>query len=188
MDFKTPDFIIRAMKKRLEHEVMGYSFHPHEYFSSISAWLRKRHKWEIEDEWICFCPGVVPALNLCTLAFTRPGDSIIIQPPVYTPFFSAVESHGRNLILNQLTEKDGRWTMDLESLASSITPDTRMIIISNPHNPVGRSWTPDELTSLADICIKNNILILSDEIHSDLDTPGLFATLLQQSSLKKLQK
>lgn len=172
MDFKTPDFIIRAIKKRLEHEIMGYSFHPHEYFSSISAWLLKKHKWEIDKEWICFCPGVVPALNLCTLAFTRPGDSIIIQPPVYTPFFSAVESHGRNLILNKLAEKNGRWTMDLESLASSITPDTRMIIISNPHNPVGRSWTPDELTNLAEICIRNNILILSDEIHSDLTLPG----------------
>lgn len=172
MDFKTPDFIIRAMEKRLEHEIMGYSFHPHEYFSSISAWLLKKHKWEIDKEWICFCPGVVPALNLCTLAFTRPGDSIIIQPPVYTPFFSAVESHGRNLILNKLAEKDGRWIMDLESLASSITRDTRMIIISNPHNPVGRSWTPDELAGLAEICISNNILILSDEIHSDLTLPG----------------
>jgi len=176
MDFKTPDFIIRAIKKRLEHEIMGYSFHPHEYFSSISAWLLKKHKWEIDKEWICFCPGVVPALNLCTLAFTRPGDSIIIQPPVYTPFFSAVESHGRNLILNRLAEKDGRWTMDLDSLASSITPDTRMIIISNPHNPVGRSWTPDELAGLAEICIRNNILILSDEIHSDLALPGCFHT------------
>jgi cysteine-S-conjugate beta-lyase len=172
MDFKTPDFIIRAMKKRLEHEIMGYSFHPHEYFSSISAWLLEKHKWEIDREWICFCPGVVPAINLCTLAYTRPGDSIIIQPPVYTPFFSAVESHGRNLILNRLAEKDGRWTMDLESLASSITPDTRMIIISNPHNPVGRSWTPDELISLAEICIRKNILLLSDEIHSDLTLPG----------------
>lgn len=172
MDFKTPDFIISALEKRLKHEVMGYSFHPPEYFSSVSAWLRKRHNWEVEEKWISFCPGVVPALNLCTLAFTRPGDSVIIQPPVYTPFFSAVENHGRNLILNQLKETDGSWTMDIDSLAASITPSTKMIIISNPHNPVGRSWTPDELTSLADICIKNNILLLSDEIHSDLVLPG----------------
>lgn len=172
MDFKTPDFIISAIKKRLKHEVMGYSFHPPEYFSSVSGWLRKRHYWEVEEKWISFCPGVVPALNLCTLAFTRPGDSVIIQPPVYTPFFSAVENHGRNLILNQLKETDGSWTMDIDSLAASITPSTKMIIISNPHNPVGRSWTPDELTSLADICIKNNILLLSDEIHSDLVLPG----------------
>jgi cysteine-S-conjugate beta-lyase len=176
MDFKTPDFIISALEKRLKHEVMGYSFHPHEYFSSVSAWLRKKHKWEVEDDWISFCPGVVPALNLCTLAFTRPGDSVIIQPPVYTPFFSAVENHGRNLILNQLKESDGKWTMDIDSLKASITPLTRMIIISNPHNPVGRSWTPDELANLADICIKNNILLLSDEIHSDLVLPGYHHT------------
>jgi cystathionine beta-lyase len=176
MDFKTPDFIISALKKRLEHEIMGYSFHPPEYFSSISAWLLKRHNWKIEDEWICFCPGIVPALNLCTLAFTRPGDSIIIQPPVYTPFFAAVENHGRNLICNQLTEVNGRWTMDLDSLADSITPTTRMIIISNPHNPVGRSWSSDELKNLADICLKNNILLLSDEIHSDLILPGFCHT------------
>jgi len=184
MDFKTPDFIISALRERVDHEVMGYSFHPHEYFSSISAWLRKRHNWEVNYEWICFCPGVVPALNLCTLAFTRPGDSIVIQPPVYTPFFSAVENHGRNLILNQLVLKDGRWTMDLDSLESSITPCTRMIIISNPHNPVGRSWTPDELTRLADICLKNNILLLSDEIHSDLILPGYTHTVAAKLSEK----
>jgi cystathionine beta-lyase len=172
MDFKTPDFIIRALRKRLEHEIMGYSFRPADYSGSISSWLLKKHNWEIEDDWICFCPGIVPALNLCTLAFTRPGDSIIIQPPVYTPFFSAVENHGRNLIYNQLTEVDGKYVMDLDSLEDSITTNTRMIIISNPHNPVGRSWSTDELTRLAKICLKNNILILSDEIHCDLILPG----------------
>jgi cystathionine beta-lyase len=176
MDFKTPDFIISALRKRLDHEVMGYSFRPAEYFSSISSWLFKKHHWQIQDEWICFCPGIVPALNLCTLAFTRPGDSVIIQPPVYTPFFSAVENHGRNLIYNQLIEADGRWVMDLDSLKDSITSNTRMIIISNPHNPVGRSWSPYELTNLAEICLKNNILILSDEIHCDLMLPGFHHT------------
>jgi cystathionine beta-lyase len=172
MDIKTPDFIINALRKRLDHELMGYSFRSSDYFRSISSWLLARHNWEIEDEWICFCPGIVPALNLCTLAFTRPGDTIIIQPPVYTPFFSAVENHGRNLLYNQLTEVNGKYTMDLNSLKDSITPNTRMIIISNPHNPVGRAWTHDELTSLAEICLKNNILILSDEIHCDMVLPG----------------
>lgn len=176
MDFKTPDFIINALRKRLDHEIMGYSFRPVDYFSSISSWLLKKHNWEIQDEWICFCPGIVPALNLCTLAFTRPGDSVIIQPPVYTPFFSSVENHGRNLIYNQLIETDGRWIMDLDSLKDSITSNTRMIIISNPHNPVGRSWSSDELTNLAEICLKNNILILSDEIHCDLILPGFHHT------------
>lgn len=172
MDFRTPDFIVNAMRERLSHEVMGYTFHPREYFSSLAEWLRTMHKWEVSEDWICFCPGIVPALNLCTLAYTRPGDSIIIQPPVYTPFFDAVENHGRNLILNQLVFREGKWRMDLDSLRKIITPDTRMIIISNPHNPVGRSWDPEELRELAAICLENHTLILSDEIHCDLVLPG----------------
>jgi len=184
MDFRTPDFIINALRKRLSHELMGYTFHPREYFSSIAGWLRERHGWEVPEDWICFCPGIVPALNLCTLAFTRPGDSIVIQPPVYTPFFDAVENHGRYLILNQLVFSDGKWRMDLKSLRRVITPDTRMIIISNPHNPVGRSWNSDELSELADICLENNTLILSDEIHCDLVLPGYRHTPLAGISSK----
>jgi len=176
MDFRTPGFIISALRKRLDHEILGYSFRPDEYYASISSWLLKRHNWEVPHEWICFCPGIVPALNICTLSFTRPGDSIIVQPPVYFPFYSAVENHGRNLIYNQLTEVDGRWEMDFKSLIKSITPSTRMIIISNPHNPVGRVWSADELMQLAEICLENNIILLSDEIHSDLILPGFYHT------------
>lgn len=172
MDFRTPQFITEKLRSRLDHEIYGYFFRPPEYFSSIIKWFKNRYDWSIEKEHICFCPGTVPALNLCTLTFTRPGDSIIVQPPVYFPFFSAVESHGRKLIYNQLIEKDGRWTMDFESLISAITPDTKMIIISNPHNPVGRVWNRDELEELAGICLENKIIILSDEIHCDLTLPG----------------
>lgn len=172
MDFRTPDFVINALSKRLDHEICGYSFRPPEYFSTISEWLKKRHGWIIENEWICFSPGIVPALNFCTLAYTKPGDSVIVQPPVYFPFFSAVEAHGRKLIFNNLKESDRKYRMDFEQLMDGITPDTRMIMISNPHNPVGRIWTREELETLADICLRNNILILSDEIHSDLVMPG----------------
>lgn len=176
MDFRTPDFITNALKKRLEHEIFGYSFRPAEYYKSIASWLLRKHNWRIEEEWICFCPGIVPALNLCTLAFTRPGDSVIVQPPVYFPFFSAVENHGRKLVYNQLVESNGKWVMDFDSLTRSITSETRMIIISNPHNPVGRAWKPEELIQLADICRRNNVLILSDEIHCDLILPGYLHT------------
>lgn len=172
MDFKTPGFIIDALKKRLNHEILGYSFRPGSYYGSIISWLKNRHNWQIEKEWICYSPGVVPSLNLCTLAFTRPGDSIIVQPPVYFPFFSAVENHGRNLVYNKLLEKDGKWTMDFGGLESLIDSGTKMIIISNPHNPVGRAWSEEELLRLASICLDRNILILSDEIHSDLILPG----------------
>jgi cystathionine beta-lyase len=176
MDFNTPDFILDSLQTRLNHQIYGYSLRPPEYFLSIVDWLKVRHKWRVEKEWISFCPGIVPALNFCTLAFTQPGDNIIVQPPVYFPFFSAVEAHGRKLIYNKLSESDGKWTMDYNSLISSIDGNTKMIIISNPHNPVGRVWTSDELNQLADICLKNNILILSDEIHCDLILPGFTHT------------
>jgi len=186
MDFKTPDFIVKTLRSRLDHEIFGYTFRQAEYFSSIIEWFRTRHKWNLEKEWISFCPGIVPALNFCTLAFTNPGDRIIVQPPVYFPFFSAVESHGRTLVYNRLVETDGRWTMDYESLVRLIDPQTKMIIISNPHNPVGRAWTKEELETLADICIEKNILILSDEIHCDLVLPGYahtpFATISEKTA------
>ncbi len=103
MDFKTPDFIIDALRTRLDHEILGYSFRPSEYFDSLISWINRRHNWQIEKEWIQFTPGIVPALNFATLAFSEPGDSIIIQPPVYHPFYPAVEAHGRKLIHNLLT-------------------------------------------------------------------------------------
>ena len=176
MDFNAPDFITEALHNQLNHKIFGYSFRPPEYYSSIIEWTRGRHNWTIEKEWIIFTPGIVPALNFCTLAFTKPGDSIIVQPPVYFPFFSAVLAHGRTLVYNKLNEEDGRWVMDIEALTRSIDEKTRMIIISNPHNPVGRVWTSEELKELGDICIKKNILILSDEIHCDLVLPGFTHT------------
>ncbi len=176
MDFKTPDFIISSLRERINHEIYGFSFRPPEYYSSIIEWVKLKHKWQIERDWICFSPGIVPALNFCTLAFTQPGDKIIVQPPVYFPFFSAVEAHGRCLVYNQLKETDGKWEMNLDSLIATIDEKTRMIIISNPHNPVGRVWSPEELLRLAEICLANNILVLSDEIHSDLVLPGYVHT------------
>lgn len=184
MDFNTPDFVVESLRKRLEHEIYGYSFRPVDYYLSMISWIKRRHNWTVEKEWISFSPGIVPALNFCTLAFTHPGDNIIVQPPVYFPFFSAVETHGRNLIHNRLTESEGRWVMDFASLNALIDSKTKMIIISNPHNPVGRVWTPEELNNLADICLKNNIIIISDEIHCDLVLPGFTHTPLASLSDK----
>ena len=188
MDFKTPDFIVKSLRSRLDHEIFGYTFRQPEYFSSIIEWFRVRHNWDLRKEWISFCPGIVPALNFCTLAFTNPGDKIIVQPPVYFPFFSAVESHDRILVHNRLVETDGRWTMDYESLVRLIDPQTKMIIISNPHNPVGRAWSKEELEKLALICIEKNILILSDEIHCDLVLPGYTHTPLASVSEKAAER
>ena len=184
MDFNAPEFVISAINTRMTHEIFGYSYRPQEYFTSITGWLKSRHNWQIEKNWICFTPGIVPALNFCTLAFTEPGDNIIVQPPVYFPFFSAVESHGRILRFNKLVETEERWEMDFESLIALIDKKTKLILLSNPHNPIGRVWSHEELSMLAEICIKNNILIISDEIHCDLVLPGYkhtpFATLSER--------
>jgi cysteine-S-conjugate beta-lyase len=184
MDFSTPDFIVESLHKRLDHDIFGYSFRSPEYYLSIINWIKTRHNWIVEKEWITFSPGIVPALNFCTLAFTQPGDNIIVQPPVYFPFFSAAESHGRNLIHNRLIESEGKWNMDFNTLVSGPEDKTKMIIISNPHNPVGRVWTREELSTLADICLKHNILIISDEIHCDLVLPGFRHTPMASLSEK----
>ena len=173
MDFSTPPFIMEALRERLNHEVLGYSYRPDSYFNAFISWVSELHGWNIRQEWIEFSPGVVPALNLCTLAYTSPGDEIIIQPPVYPPFYGAVNDHGRKLIFNPLAETDKGYIMDPDGLRRVITPKTRMLILSNPHNPVGRVWSTDELSVLVGICSEKGIIILSDEIHSDLTLPGM---------------
>jgi len=172
MDFPAPPFITGAIRKRAQHEAFGYTFRGEQYSSSIISWLERRHQWNVKSEWITFSPGVVPSINVAILAFTNPGDSIIIQPPVYPPFFKAVEGHGRNLISNTLINRGGRYLIDFNGLRNCITPDTKMLILSHPHNPVGREWSSCELRQIIEICIEHDIIILSDEIHSDLVLPG----------------
>ncbi len=172
MDFRTPDFIIAALQKRLEHEILGYSFIPPSYHQSIVNWNRRRHQWEIQPEWISFSPGVVPALNLLVMAFSQPGDHIVVQSPVYFPFFSAVENHQRILVTNPLQYEAGTYTMNFEDLESKINDRTRMFILCNPHNPTGNVWSREILQRVGDLCVKHNILLVSDEIHSDLIYKG----------------
>jgi cysteine-S-conjugate beta-lyase len=168
MDYKTPEFVVDALKKRLSHEILGYTYIPDSLYQSIIDWLDTNHQWKVNKEWISFTPGVVPAFNIALLAFTNPGDKVIIQPPVYHPFFYAVNDHNRQLVRNPLQLKNGRYCMDFDLLKSQIDEKVRMFILCSPHNPTGNVWKKDELKTLADICIKNNILIISDEIHADL--------------------
>lgn len=172
MDFRTPDFIVEAIKKRAEHELFGYTFRPESYTQSIVNWLKRRHNWEIKPEWISFSPGVVAGLTLAIEAFSNPGDGVILQPPVYFPFFDSVKGTGREMIENPLRIENGRYYFDLEDLKQKITPTTRLLLLCNPHNPGGMAWNKQELTALAEICIENNVLIISDEIHSDLIFDG----------------
>lgn len=168
MDFKTPPFIVDAIKKRAEHEIYGYTFRNDSFFESVIHWMNCIHHWKVQKDWITFSPGVVPALALSVLAYTKPGDKIIAQPPVYFPFFSSVKNNGRQLVNNQLKYDKGSYHFDFENLKKNIDSRTKMILICNPHNPVGRVWSKEELTELAQICLENDILMISDEIHSDL--------------------
>jgi len=167
MDFETPVFIIHALKKRLEHPILGYSYRPDSYFQSIINWVKRRHHWKIDKEWISFSPGIVPAVNMAIMAYTQPGDKILVQPPVYHPFFSAVSNNKRTLVENPLILKNGRHHIDFEDLKSKLQ-DAKMILLSNPHNPGGAVWTQEELKKIGDLCVENNVLIMADEIHGDL--------------------
>jgi len=178
MDFRSPAFISEAIRNRTEHEVYGYFLKSESYYQSIIDWMNSRHSWKIQKDWILYAPGVVPAVNMSVLAYTEPGDKIIIQPPVYFPFFTAIKNHGRQILENPLKENDGRYIMDYEQLKSIIDDKTKMLILCSPHNPVGRVWKKEELLKLCEICLKHNIIILSDEIHADLTFDGFkhFAT------------
>ncbi|MDG2830262.1 aminotransferase class I/II-fold pyridoxal phosphate-dependent enzyme, partial [Vibrio parahaemolyticus] len=145
------------------------------YNESVKNWLKRRHQWEIEREWITFSPGIVPALSTCVNTFTNPGDKVIIQSPIYPPFRSVVEGNGRKIIDNELTFKNNRYCMDLENLKRQIFKSNgefdykvKMLILCSPHNPTGRVWEKNELLELGKICYENNIIIVSDEIHSDI--------------------
>lgn len=168
MDFKVPECISKAIHDRISHEIYGYSFHNDNVYQSVIDWISKRHNWNIKKEWVAFTPGVVPSLNLAVLAFTNPGDKIIVQTPVYFPFFSAVKDHRRQLINNPLQLKNGRYYMDLANLKKQIDSKTRMIFLCSPHNPTGNVWKREELIDLVKICSEQEILIISDEIHADI--------------------
>jgi cystathionine beta-lyase len=171
MDFETPDFVREAVMKRAMHPVYGYTFRDDRFYDAILGWMKRRHGWTIEKEWIVFTPGVVPALNIAVLANTSPGEGVIVQPPVYFPFFSAVTDHDRTLIQNKLQHNSTRWSMDFGQLREQAAT-AAMLMLCNPHNPVGRCWKEFELDELGCICTANNLIVISDEIHSDLVLPG----------------
>jgi cysteine-S-conjugate beta-lyase len=171
-DFRTPDFIVNAVKKRADHEIYGYPIKPDSYYLSIQRWLFNQHEWVVERSWITYCPNVVVGVASVILSMTKPGDKIIVQPPVYFPFFHVVEGNDRILVENPLKLEDSIYRFDFDDLKSKIDNRTKMLLLCNPHNPGGRVWLKDELAKLARIAMENNILIVSDEIHSDLILHG----------------
>jgi len=177
MDFAAPAAVTRALCERAAHPVYGYTLFPDSLYDAMTGWFRQRHQWEIRRDWILMAPGVVPSLHAACLAFAGPGDGVIVQPPVYPPFFSAVRLTGRTLIENPLvagTDDQGRlyYRMDLDHLeACAARPEARLLLLCSPHNPVGRVWSEAELAAVLDIARRHDLVILSDEIHCDLVYP-----------------
>lgn len=168
MDFRTPNFIFDAIKTRCEHPILGYSKLPKGFIPALTTWIKSLHNWDVKCEWVGFLPGIVSGIAFAVQTYTDLGDEIIIQPPVYYPFIHVVQKAERSLVYNQLLEKNGKFEMDFEDLERKITSKTRMLILCNPHNPGGRAWDAKTLERLAEICAKHNIVVVSDEIHSDL--------------------
>ena len=168
MDFATPDFIIEALKARLDHPIFGYTMEPERYRGSIVDWVYNRHGWKIEPQWISFIPGIVKGIAMAIGALLKAGDKIIIQPPVYHPFRNVAEHNGCQVVENPLIENgDGSYAMDFDHL-ESIADGCKMLILANPHNPIGILWDKQTLARLAEICHRRGIVVISDEIHSDM--------------------
>ena len=168
MDFEVPDFIREAITDRAAHPVYGYTYRPRRFFETAANWMRKRHGWEVSPDAFSFSPGIVPALNMIVMEFSEPGDRILVQPPVYFPFFNAVTNHKRELVYNQLIEQNGQYQIDFDHLEEEFRKGVRIFFLCNPHNPVGRVWLEPELKQLAALAVKYQVLVISDEIHSDL--------------------
>ena len=169
MDFKTSQDIIKDIKKRVEHGIFGYSDNKEDYIYAISRWMKKRHGWEIKKEWLVKTPGIVFALAMAVKAYTKEGDYVLIQQPVYYPFSEVIKDNNRQVESNDLIlNEDGKYDIDFEDFERKIVDkNIKLFILCSPHNPVGRVWSKDELSQLGDICVKHGVKVVSDEIHQD---------------------
>lgn len=172
MDFATPDFIIDALKRRLDHPVLGYPVQYDGYWQSVVNWIYNHHGWQVQREWMRYIPGIVKGIGMVVNVFTQPGDKIIIQPPVYHPFRLVPEHNGREIVMNPLRHEGDSYTMDFEQLEQVIDDKCRILILANPHNPIGITWDKATLARLADIAVKHNLIVISDEIHCDMALYG----------------
>lgn len=168
MDFASPEAVTQALQVRAQHPVYGYTQYPESMFEALMDWLRQRHGWNVEREWILMCPGVVPTLHAAVLAFAAAGEGVIVQPPVYAPFHSSVTTTGGRLLLNPLRLEGGRYHIDFDGLEKCAAEGARLLLLCSPHNPVGRVWEENELMAVLNIARRYGLTVLSDEIHSDL--------------------
>lgn len=173
MDFRTAPPVVEALRKRVEHGIFGYVRVPDAYYAAVTNWFARRHDWQIEKEWIIYTTGVVPALSAVIKALTIPGDKVMVQTPVYNCFFSSIRNNGCGMIANPLIYRNGTYQIDFADLEQKAAdPSVKVLLLCNPHNPAGRVWTKQELTRIGDICIRNNVWVIADEIHCELVFPG----------------
>ena len=169
MDFATPDFIIKALKERLEHPIFGYTIEPERYRKAIIDWISSHHNWQVEGSWISYIPGIVKGIAMAMNALLKAGDKVIIQPPVYHPFRNVAQHNGIEVVENPLRRtEDSGYEIDFENLEAVVDDKCKMLILANPHNPIGILWSRDTLSRLADFCHSRGIVVISDEIHSDM--------------------
>lgn len=170
MDFATPPFIIETLRQRLQHEILGYTMRTPRWATSIVEWQDNRYNWKIKPEWLNFVPGIVPGIAFIVNCFTEPGDTILIQPPVYHPYFHVPQNLGRKIRENSLELTDGQYKIDFKRFERDIK-GCKLFLLCHPHNPGGRVWTTEELRRIAEICHRNGVIAVSDEIHADLTLP-----------------
>jgi len=169
MDFMAPPAVLEALQQRLNHGVFGYEAVPDGLFPALVQWLHRRHGWEVNLGSILRAPNILNALAIAASLFTAQGDGIIIQPPVFFDFFDIVRENNRTLVQNPLRFEDGQYHMDVDDLEhKAADPQVKMLYLCNPHNPVGRVWTREELLALGDICNRYQVLVVADEIHGDI--------------------
>lgn len=173
MDFRTASAIIDALQKRVAHGIFGYTRVPDAYYGAVTSWFSRRHGWDIDREWIIYTSGVVPAVSAVIKALTVPGDKVIVQTPVYNCFFSSIRNNGCEIVSNPLRRTADTYEMDFAALERcAADPRAKVMLLCNPHNPAGRVWTPDELTRLGNICLRNGVTVVADEIHCELVYQG----------------
>jgi len=168
MDFMAPDAVIKKLIKRARHGVFGYSFEPDEFYEVFTEWLAKRFDWKIKKEWIINATGIVPAINFAIQCFTEPDDKILVQTPVYFPFFESIKKNKRKVVNSPLILKNSKYEINFKDLKAKLQNNVKIMLLCSPHNPVGRVWTIEELQLIGELCLKNNVLLISDEIHADL--------------------
>ena len=173
MDFKAATPILKAIEKKVEFGVFGYTLLSEEYYQAIIDWWTRRHQWELKKEWLVFSPGVVPSLKNIIEAFTKPGDKVLIQSPVYYPFYRVIKSNECEVVTSPLKLVNNKYEMDFEDLEKKLTEqEIKLFILCSPHNPGGRVWTKDELVKVGELCLKHGVLVVADEIHCDLVYKG----------------